>query len=389
MTDARSNGASKLWRFSLVVLLFCQIVFAALPAAAADLSSCFKISAADKTRLKEWERGGCSTKGATCTLEALSIQEVETKLREVQSFNLKHASDTPPRSRNLLGGYSACDGVRQVYAIEEYSAGGAGDVFSAGPDQAPPSTTRPVPSPSTGEIFSSGNKGVSDICAKSPDSYHCVFGSRRPPSGAPLSQPPQQGGGKSVVRTGAPDEQASPDDPTPANIAAAIDACLQNEASGLTYYKSPALATGGRTVAYDSSGNGAIRYNPTFLNGLTPWYRAFWLADAYATHVISLEQQRFNVNRPPREFQRARDYLAGFALHCVWFKIPGLDDPRIPLEKYLGWPYHFSFNNEPTRGTWEIQDWNNGWNDQTTRVNFSLRHDPALPPTQFDPYRWP
>lgn len=255
--------------------------------------------------------------------------------------------------------------------------------------------------------------GISDICRKSPQSYTCLYGhagvGRGDSGGGPPGGSGGRGNGKGLVRTGCgeaaakgiyrpgcqdtppPDERAS-SPATTINLALEMDLCFS--ASGMTYYRTPALARGGTSVEYDPSGAGTILYDSAFLDGESPYDRAFWLADAYATHVLDLERRVFGVERSPGEFQRARDYLAGYALKCAYSEVSGLGgDPRVPLEKYLEGSDHFSYTYEPSRGIWELEDWGRGWRDGSPLgkpgVIFSLRHDPSQPPTSSDPYRWP
>ncbi|MBI1239512.1 MAG: hypothetical protein GC199_09240 [Alphaproteobacteria bacterium] len=102
------------------VLLGAVLLAAALPAQAADLSGCFRLSAQDRATLEAWAAAGCHTAGSQCELHALSVEEAKEKVREVQEFNAAHAGDVPARWRKLLSGLGVCDGVRQVYAIEEH-----------------------------------------------------------------------------------------------------------------------------------------------------------------------------------------------------------------------------------------------------------------------------
>lgn len=108
-------------RHRRALLLGAVLLAAALPAHAADLSGCFRLSAQDRATLEAWAAAGCHTAGSRCELHALTVEEAKEKVREVQDFNAAHAGDVPARWRKILSGLGACDGERQVYAIEEHS----------------------------------------------------------------------------------------------------------------------------------------------------------------------------------------------------------------------------------------------------------------------------
>src|SRR5690606_22222093 len=83
-----------------------------------------------------------------------------------------------------------------------------------------------------------------------------------------------------------PAEQPAGPPPTPTRLLTGIDECLRD--SGLTYYQSPAVGTAGGRVRYDAQGD-IVLYDPGFLDEQRPYIAAFWLADAYAAHVLNLE----------------------------------------------------------------------------------------------------
>jgi hypothetical protein len=199
---------------------------------------------------------------------------------------------------------------------------------------------------------------------------------------------------KGIVRDDCDDsEETQPPEgpsPTTAALPPAIDDCLRE--GGITYYRSPATAAADGGVGYDPAG-GRVRYDAAFLDGLPPYARSFWLADAYAAHVLDLERQRFGVRRTPDNARRARDYLTGYVVHCLASKgvLPPArnrspDDPRIQYRRYLQ-RGGFAQPGDPPRNPRDIADWQRGWWEYGMGVIFSLRHDPALPPTPSDPYQ--
>ncbi|MGA8262587.1 MAG: hypothetical protein WB783_20435 [Arenicellales bacterium] len=196
-------------------------------------------------------------------------------------------------------------------------------------------------------------------------------------------------GAGSTVRPTNPTAQPPEPSETVARLLQGIDTCLRR--SGLTYYRSPASQAQGGGVGYDP-GSARVRYDPAFLDRQAPYVRAFWLADAFAAHVLNLERQQFGVRRSQSNALRARDYLAGYIAHCLTMKnvLPQTgnlspDDPRIQYRSYLS-NGGFSLPGDPWRDGSDIEDWDRGWREYGMGVIFSLRHDPSLPPTRSDPY---
>lgn len=173
--------------------------------------------------------------------------------------------------------------------------------------------------------------------------------------------------------------------PTASMLTRAISDCLQN--SGLTYYTAPrVMVTKTRgTVAYDRGSN-TLQYDAGLLERQPPYMRAFWLGNAFGAHVLNLEQQRFGTNRAPVESLGVRNYLTGYVTHCLVTKQVlakpinlSPNDPRILYARYLR-EGGFTAPGDAPRSSNDINDWMNGWANEGMGVDFSLRHDPNLPP---------
>ena len=98
----------------------------------------------------------------------------------------------------------------------------------------------------------------------------------------------------------------APRDSTPSNsqkMVDAMDRCLQEE-SQVVYYTSPSKRTYTGGAAYSNS---TISYDPNYLDRQPPYLRAYRLADAFASYVLDLQQQKYPVRNENRGNQTASD----------------------------------------------------------------------------------
>lgn len=95
--------------------LLALAILGATPAAAVDLSECFKMPPEQKTYLNSLEKA-CAARGEYCEVVLMTIPEVDFKMDEIRAWNEAHG---PDRERKLRSGLGACDGMQQAYLIEE------------------------------------------------------------------------------------------------------------------------------------------------------------------------------------------------------------------------------------------------------------------------------
>ena len=142
---------------------------------------------------------------------------------------------------------------------------------------------------------------------------------------------------------------------TPSNalkMVEAMDRCLREE-SQVVYYASPNKRAYSGSVAYNNS---TISYDATYLDRQPPYLRAYQLADAFASHVLDLQQQRYPVQNESRGYRtQAADTIVGFLAHCLRSKENLLQkdnkDPRV-------W---FDEHRRVAPGSLREDDFNRGW----------------------------
>ncbi|MEZ5866798.1 MAG: hypothetical protein R3D25_22990 [Geminicoccaceae bacterium] len=85
------------------------------PAAAVDLSECFKMPPEQKAYLNGLEQD-CRARNVYCEVVLMTIPEVDVKMAELAAWN---EANEPERERKLRSGLGACDGMQQAYLVEE------------------------------------------------------------------------------------------------------------------------------------------------------------------------------------------------------------------------------------------------------------------------------
>ncbi len=119
-------------------------------------------------------------------------------------------------------------------------------------------------------------------------------------------------------------------------LRAGVDRCLRSD-SRLSYYSSPNITIGPGRASYS---NGTITYNPQFLASQSEYGRAFWLGEAFASHVVALERSKYG-DRTARDELAQKDLITGFLAHCLVYRnllraTANLsnDDPRLQFEEF-------------------------------------------------------
>ena len=132
----------------------------------------------------------------------------------------------------------------------------------------------------------------------------------------------------------------------------AMDRCFREE-SRVVYYASPDLRSYSGNAA---SSNSTVFYDSAFLDRQPPYLRAYRLAEAFATYLLDLQQQKFPAQTESRDYRtRAVDTIIGFLAHCLRSKENLLQkesrDPRDWFAEYrrIG------------PGSQREQDFNLGW----------------------------
>ncbi len=145
----------------------------------------------------------------------------------------------------------------------------------------------------------------------------------------------------------------------------ALDQCLRVQ-SGVGYYTSPRVTTYGGAATYDGTA-GAVLYNPNFLSLQAPYWQVFWLAGAFAAHVVNLEKQRFGTTRTPVAYVGEGDFIAGYLARClrdqnllprVAYNSP--DHPMLQYDEFLR-TSGFRLPDDPPGVQRRPADWENGF----------------------------
>jgi hypothetical protein len=136
---------------------------------------------------------------------------------------------------------------------------------------------------------------------------------------------------------------AGPDAETLLNT---MDRCLR-EQGNIAYYSSPNRRPYSGGATYERSTT-TILYDPGYLNRQPPYTRALALADAFASHLLTIQR-----GRPP---VLSADHIMGFVMHCAWFTDSAFRDeprdPRLWFCEYRGVRWGSCSTDEFDRGWW-------------------------------------
>jgi len=164
--------------------------------------------------------------------------------------------------------------------------------------------------------------------------------------GATVPRPPD--GRKGIFYEPLPQPNGNPQPPQPnvtggqVDLSAMIktmDVCLQERGALPKYSSPPMQAYSGRTKYSGST----VYYDPAFLGRQKPLVAAFWVASAYAAHVVSLERQQSSRPIPAAETQADTDKITGWLTGCLVNRgvLPPPEnqtsnDPRFLFTYFLG-----------------------------------------------------